>query len=119
MTGLNGLTLNSTGALNNSGDLLSQKALTIGAGDVTNGGRLQGQNIVLDGSSLNNSGAIQSALDLALTLSGDVIAATGSKITALGDARLSGKALSNQADQRQKAGGERRFTQQRRGNQRR
>ncbi|WP_404684814.1 hemagglutinin repeat-containing protein [Raoultella terrigena] len=96
VTGLNGLTLNSTGRLTNSGDLLSQKSLTLNAGDVTNSGRLQGQNIALDGSSLNNSGAIQSALDLALTLSGDVIAATGSKITALGDARLTGKALSNQ-----------------------
>ncbi|EEL1117371.1 filamentous hemagglutinin N-terminal domain-containing protein [Salmonella enterica] len=94
--GLNGLALNSTGRLTNSGDLLSQKALTLSAGDVTNSGRLQGQNIALDGSSLNNSGAIQSALDLALTLSGDVIAATGSKLTALGDARLTGKALSNQ-----------------------
>nr|WP_082079059.1 hemagglutinin repeat-containing protein [Raoultella terrigena] len=96
VTGLNGLTLNSTGRVTNSGDLLSQKSLTLNAGDVTNSGRLQGQNIALDGSSLNNSGAIQSALDLALTLSGDVIAATGSKITALGDARLTGKALSNQ-----------------------
>ncbi|MGN2425918.1 hemagglutinin repeat-containing protein [Klebsiella electrica] len=96
LTGLNGLMLNSTGGLNNSGDLLSQKALAVSAGDVTNSGRLQGQNITLDGASLNNSGAIQSALDLALTLSGDVIAATGSKITALGDARLNGKALSNQ-----------------------
>ncbi|MBB9474839.1 hypothetical protein FSJ66_024250, partial [Escherichia coli] len=40
--------------------------------------------------------AVQSALDLALTLSGDVIAATGSKITAMGDARLTGKVLGNQ-----------------------
>ncbi|HDP0318175.1 TPA: hemagglutinin repeat-containing protein [Salmonella enterica subsp. enterica serovar Concord] len=96
VTGLNGLTLNSTGGLNNSGDLLSQKSLTLSAGDVVNSGRLQGQNITLDGTSLNNSGAIQSALDLALILNGDVIAATGSKITALGDARLTGKALSNQ-----------------------
>ncbi|MEX0526216.1 hemagglutinin repeat-containing protein [Raoultella terrigena] len=96
VTGLNGLTLNSTGRLTNSGDLLSQKSLTLNAGDVTNSGRLQGQNIALDGSSLTNSGTIQSALDLALTLSSDVIAAIGSKITALGDARLTGKALSNQ-----------------------
>ncbi|WP_148250937.1 hemagglutinin repeat-containing protein [Raoultella terrigena] len=96
VTGLNGLALNSTGRLTNSGDLLSQKSLTLSAGDVSNSGRLQGQNIALDGSSLTNSGAIQSALDLALTLSGDVIAATGSKITALGDARLTGNALSNQ-----------------------
>ncbi|MEX0530940.1 hemagglutinin repeat-containing protein [Raoultella terrigena] len=96
VTGLNGLALNSSGRLTNSGDLLSQKSLTLSAGDVSNSGRLQGQNIVLDGSRLTNSGAIQSALDLVLTLSGDVIAATGSKITALGDARLTGKALSNQ-----------------------
>ncbi|GEC66815.1 hemagglutinin-like protein [Raoultella terrigena] len=96
VTGLNGLALNSTGRLTNSGDLLSQKSLTLSAGDVSNSGRLQGQNIALDGSSLTNSGAIQSALDLALALSGDVIAATGSKITALGDARLTGNVLSNQ-----------------------
>jgi filamentous hemagglutinin len=94
--GLNGLTLNSTGALNNSGNLLSQKALSVSAGDVTNSGRLQGQNIALESNSLNNSGAIQSALDLALTLSGDMQAVTGSKITALGDARIVGKALGNQ-----------------------
>ncbi|QVB77104.1 hemagglutinin repeat-containing protein [Salmonella enterica] len=96
VTGLNGLTLNITDRLINSGDLLSQKSLTMSAGDVTNSGRLQGQNIALGGNRLTNSGAIQSALDLALTLSGDIIAATGSKITALGDARLTGKALSNQ-----------------------
>ncbi|TNV10117.1 filamentous hemagglutinin N-terminal domain-containing protein, partial [Buttiauxella sp. B2] len=94
--GLAGLTLHSTGALNNSGDLLTQGALTAMAGDVTNSGRLQGQNITLDGSSLNNSGVIQSALDLALTLSGDIVTATDSKITALGDAKITGKALSNQ-----------------------
>lgn len=96
IVGLNGLHLSSTGTLTNSGDLLSQQALNITAGNVTNSGRWQGQTIALDGNSLNNSGAIQSALDLALTLSGDVIAATGSKITALGDATLSGKALNNQ-----------------------
>ncbi|HFZ1005045.1 TPA: hemagglutinin repeat-containing protein [Klebsiella aerogenes] len=96
VTGLNGLTLNSTGGLNNSGDLLSRQSLTLSAGEVTNSGRLQGQRIGLDGSSLTNSGAIQSALDLALTLSGDLIAITGSKITALGDAQISGKSLSNQ-----------------------
>lgn len=95
VTGLNGLSLNSTGTLNNSGDLMSQKSLALSVGDVTNSGRLQGQNITLDGSSLANSGAIQSALDLALTLSGDVITATSSKITAQGDARLSGNALNN------------------------
>lgn len=96
IVGLNGLQLSSTGALTNSGDLLSQQALNITAGDITNSGRWQGQTIALEGNSLNNSGAVQSALDLALTLSGDVIAATGSKITALGEATLSGKALNNQ-----------------------
>ncbi|WP_330984958.1 MULTISPECIES: hemagglutinin repeat-containing protein [Enterobacterales] len=96
IVGLNGLRLNSTGTLSNSGDLLSQQALDVTASDVTNSGRWQGQTIALDGSSLNNSGAIQSAQDLALTLSSDVIAGTGSKITALGDATLSGKTLNNQ-----------------------
>ncbi len=94
--GLNGLTLNSAGTLTNSGDLLSQRDLSVKATEVTNSGRLQGENITLDGSSLTNSGAIQSALGLALTLSGDMQAITGSNITALGDARIAGKALSNQ-----------------------
>ncbi|EIZ1808981.1 contact-dependent inhibition toxin CdiA [Escherichia coli] len=96
VTGLSGLTLHSADGLTNSGALLSQNSLVLSAGDVTNSGRIQGQNITLDASSLTSSGAVQSALDLALTLSGDVIAATGSKITALGDARLSGKVLGNQ-----------------------
>ncbi|EHW6929370.1 contact-dependent inhibition toxin CdiA [Escherichia coli] len=96
VTGLSGLTLHSADGLTNSGALLSQNSLALSAGDVTNSGRIQGQNITLDASSLTSSGAVQSALDLALTLSGDVIAATGSKITALGDARLSGKVLGNQ-----------------------
>ncbi|EKQ0500582.1 TPA: contact-dependent inhibition toxin CdiA [Escherichia coli] len=96
VTGLSGLTLHSADGLTNSGALLSQNSLALSAGDVTNSGRIQGRNITLDASSLTSSGAVQSALDLALTLSGDVIAATGSKITALGDARLSGKVLGNQ-----------------------
>ncbi|EOM9781009.1 contact-dependent inhibition toxin CdiA [Escherichia coli] len=96
VTGLSGLTLHSADGLTNSGALLSQNSLVLSAGDVTNSGRIQGQNITLDASSLTSSGAVQSALDLALTLSSDVIAATGSKITALGDARLSGKVLGNQ-----------------------
>ncbi|HCP7904297.1 TPA: contact-dependent inhibition toxin CdiA [Escherichia coli] len=96
VTGLSGLTLHSADGLTNSGALLSQNSMVLSAGDVTNSGRIQGQNITLDASSLTSSGAVQSALDLALTLSGDVIAATGSKITALGDARLSGKVLGNQ-----------------------
>jgi len=85
-----------TGALNNRGDLLSQQALTVNAPDITNSGRLQGQNIALTGTNLTNSGAIQSALDLALTLSGDMATVTGSKITALGHAQLRGKNLDNQ-----------------------
>ncbi len=85
-----------TGSLNNRGDLLSQQTLTVNARDITNSGRLQGQNIALTGKNLTNSGAIQSALDLALTLSGDMATVTGSKITALGHARLSGKNLDNQ-----------------------
>jgi|AGFS01.1.fsa_nt_gi filamentous haemagglutinin family N-terminal domain len=93
--GLDGLALNSAGAFTNTGDLLSQGALTLSAGDITSDGRIQGQNIALNGTSLTNSGAIQSALDLALTLRGDIIAATGSTITALGDAQVSGKALNN------------------------
>ncbi len=94
--GLNRLGLETTGSLNNRGDLLSQQALTVNARDITNSGRLQGQNLSLAGTNLTNSGAIQSAQDLALTLSGDMAAVTGSKITALNSVRITGKALNNQ-----------------------
>ncbi|MCM5696656.1 hemagglutinin repeat-containing protein [Leclercia sp. LTM01] len=94
--GLNGLGLETTGSLYNRGDLLSQHALTVNARDITNSGRLQGQNLSLAGTNLTNSGAIRSAQDLALTLSGDMAAVTGSKITALNSVRISGKALDNQ-----------------------
>ncbi|WP_284677030.1 hemagglutinin repeat-containing protein [Leclercia adecarboxylata] len=93
--GLNGLGLE-TSDLNNRGDLLSQQALGVNARDITNSGRLQGQNIALAGTHLTNSGAIQSALDLALTLSGDMAAVTGSKITALNSAQITAKALDSQ-----------------------
>ncbi|WP_281081455.1 hemagglutinin repeat-containing protein [Klebsiella quasivariicola] len=94
--GLDALTLSSNGTVDNHGDLLSQGDLTLSAGDIANYGRVQGKTIVIDGANLSNSGAIQSALDLALTLSGDLQAINGSKLTALGDAQISSHALSNQ-----------------------
>ena len=96
LIGLNGLRLDNLSTLNNRGDLLSQQALTVNAREITNSGRIQGQNIALAGTNLTNSGAIQSALDLALTLSGDLATVTGSKITALNHVQLSGKNLDNQ-----------------------
>lgn len=57
---------------------------------------MQGKTIVIEGANLSNSGAIQSAVDLALTLSGDLQAINSSKMTALRDVHISGHALSNE-----------------------
>lgn len=94
--GLDALTLSSNGTVDNRGDLLSQGDLTLSAGDIANHGRVQGKTIVIEGADLSNSGAIQSAVDLALTLSGDLQAINGSKMTALRDVHISGHALSNE-----------------------
>ncbi|HGS7150044.1 TPA: hemagglutinin repeat-containing protein [Klebsiella variicola subsp. variicola] len=94
--GLDALTLSSNGTVDNRGDLLSQGDLTLSAGDIANHGRVQGKTIVIEGANLSNSGAIQSAVDLALTLSGDLQAINGSKMTALRDVHISGHALSNE-----------------------
>ncbi|HIE9290126.1 TPA: hemagglutinin repeat-containing protein [Klebsiella variicola subsp. variicola] len=94
--GLDALTLSSNGTVDNRGDLLSQGDLTLSTGDIANHGRVQGKTIVIEGADLSNSGAIQSAVDLALTLSGDLQAINGSKMTALRDVHISGHALSNE-----------------------
>lgn len=94
--GLDALTLSSNGTVDNRGDLLSQGDLTLSAGDIANHGRVQGKTIVIEGANLSNSGAIQSAVDLALTLSGDLQAMNSSKMTALRDVHISGHALSNE-----------------------
>lgn len=94
--GLDALTLSSNGTVDNRGDLLSQGDLTLSAGDIANHGRVQGKTIVIEGANLSNSGAIQSAVDLALTLSGDLQAINSSKMTALRDVHISGHALSNE-----------------------
>ncbi|MDH8454824.1 hemagglutinin repeat-containing protein [Klebsiella pneumoniae] len=94
--GLDALTLSSNGTMDNRGDLLSQGDLTLSAGDIANHGRVQGKTIVIEGANLSNSGAIQSAVDLALTLSGDLQAINSSKMTALRDVHISGHALSNE-----------------------
>ncbi|MDQ5762579.1 hemagglutinin repeat-containing protein [Klebsiella pneumoniae] len=94
--GLDALTLSSNGTMDNRGDLLSQGDLTLSAGDIANHGRVQVKTIVIEGANLSNSGAIQSAVDLALTLSGDLQAINSSKMTALRDVHISGHALSNE-----------------------
>lgn len=94
--GLDALTLSSNGTVDNRGDPLSRGDLTLSAGDIANHGRVQGKTIVIEGANLSNSGAIQSAVDLALTLSGDLQAINSSKMTALRDVHISGHALSNE-----------------------
>ncbi|WP_374258620.1 hemagglutinin repeat-containing protein [Yokenella regensburgei] len=77
------------------GSLLTQGALKVTSGEVNNAGAWQGQSILLNAQSLANSGAIQSADALQLTLAKQLTSASGSKITALGNATLQALSLTN------------------------
>ncbi|ELY4524753.1 hemagglutinin repeat-containing protein [Cronobacter turicensis] len=81
-----------------NGALLTGGTLRIDSGAVTNAGRWQGQNILLNAQRLDHSGAIQSADGLNITLSGDLNSQAGSKITALGTAALNALAMTNQGE---------------------
>lgn len=78
------------------GKLLTQGTLTITSGAVTNAGSWQAQNILLNAQSLTNSGAVQSADALQMTLADALTGTAGSKITALGSATLQAATLVNQ-----------------------
>lgn len=78
------------------GKLLTQGTLTIASGAVTNAGSWQAQNILLNARSLNNSGAVQSADALQMTLADTLTGTAGSRITALGAATLQAATLANQ-----------------------
>ncbi|MGX5109377.1 hemagglutinin repeat-containing protein [Enterobacter cloacae] len=78
------------------GKLLTQGTLTITSGAVTNAGSWQAQNILLNAQSLTNSGAVQSADALQMTLADTLTGTAGSKITALGSATLQAATLANQ-----------------------
>ncbi|MCK7412526.1 hemagglutinin repeat-containing protein [Enterobacter bugandensis] len=78
------------------GKLLTQGTLTITSGAVTNAGSWQAQNILLNAQSLTNSGAVQSADALQMTLANTLTGTAGSKITALGSATLQAATLANQ-----------------------
>ncbi|MHA1007609.1 contact-dependent inhibition toxin CdiA [Enterobacter roggenkampii] len=78
------------------GKLLTQGALTIASGAVTNAGSWQAQNILLNARSLTNSGAVQSADALQMTLTDTLTGTAGSRITALGAATLQAATLANQ-----------------------
>ncbi|NCH72848.1 hemagglutinin repeat-containing protein [Cronobacter dublinensis] len=81
-----------------NGALLTGGTLRIDSGAVTNAGRWQGQQILLNAQRLDHSGAIQSADGLNITLSGDLNSLAGSKITALGAAALDALAMTNQGE---------------------
>ena len=78
------------------GKLLTQGTLTMTSGAVTNAGSWQAQNILLNARSLTNSGAVQSADALQMTLADTLTGSAGSKITALGSATLQAATLANQ-----------------------
>ncbi|MCW6569758.1 hemagglutinin repeat-containing protein [Yersinia ruckeri] len=77
------------------GSLLTQGTLSVNGSTVTNDGRWQGQQILLNAQTLNNSGAIQSADALQMALSGALNSTAGSKITANGAAVLQAQSLTN------------------------
>ncbi|WP_235134388.1 hemagglutinin repeat-containing protein [Lelliottia amnigena] len=79
-----------------TGALLTQGTLNITSGTVTNAGSWQGQNILLNAQSLTNSGAVQSADALQMTLANTLTSSAGSKITAMGTATLQALSLINQ-----------------------
>ncbi|MEB8480095.1 hemagglutinin repeat-containing protein, partial [Cronobacter malonaticus] len=81
-----------------NGALLTGGTLRVDSGVVTNAGRWQGQNILLNAQRLDHSGAIQSADGLNITLSGNLNSQAGSKITALGTAALNALAMTNQGE---------------------
>ncbi|WP_455853283.1 hemagglutinin repeat-containing protein [Pantoea endophytica] len=81
---------------NAGGQLLTQGTLNIAGDVITNNGSWQGQQILLNATRLANNGAIQSASDLTLNLSDALTSATGSKITANGNAALNALSLTNQ-----------------------
>ncbi|HDT2095968.1 TPA: contact-dependent inhibition toxin CdiA [Enterobacter roggenkampii] len=78
------------------GKLLTQGTLTMTSGTVTNAGSWQAQNILLNARSLTNSGAVQSADALQMTLTDTLTGTAGSRITALGAATLQAATLANQ-----------------------
>lgn len=77
------------------GSLLTQGALKLTSGDVTNNGTWQGRSVLLSAQTLTNNGAIQSADALQLTLANNLTSAAGSKITVLGNATLQALSLTN------------------------
>jgi filamentous hemagglutinin len=77
------------------GSLLTQGTLSVNGSTVTNDGRWQGQQVLLNAQTLNNSGAIQSADALQMALSGALNSTAGSKITANGAAVLQAQSLTN------------------------
>ena len=79
-----------------TGSLLTQGTLDITAGTVRNAGSWQGNRVILAAQSLENSGAVQSAGALNLTLTGNLNSTAGSKITAMGAAALQALSLTNQ-----------------------
>ncbi|WP_447874671.1 hemagglutinin repeat-containing protein [Serratia fonticola] len=77
------------------GSLLTQGTLSVNGSTVTNDGRWQGQQILLNAQTLNNSGAIQSADALQMALSGALNSTAGSKVTANGATVLQAQSLTN------------------------
>ena len=81
---------------NAGGKLLTQGTLQLQGDAVTNNGTWQGQQILLEATSLTHGGAIQSADGLQFTLRDTLTSTAGSKITANGTAALNALNFANQ-----------------------
>ncbi|MBY4890744.1 hemagglutinin repeat-containing protein [Pantoea sp. DY-15] len=113
LTGVNGLAMSSSTLplmrarvaavsppkeLINTGSLLTNGTLTLGADSITNSGTLQGHDVSIDARQLINNGTLKSADSLQVVLSDSLSSQTGSKIIALGSALLQAPVLQNQGE---------------------
>ncbi|MEQ9866210.1 filamentous hemagglutinin N-terminal domain-containing protein, partial [Pectobacterium aroidearum] len=72
MQGINTLQLNTTGLLDNTGVISGSQSVAVTAGDVRQGGTLEGKRVTLDAASLTNQGKMLGVDALTLAITGNV-----------------------------------------------
>ncbi|MFJ5380016.1 hypothetical protein ACIPSX_22030, partial [Pectobacterium sp. CHL-2024] len=72
MQGINTLQLNTTGLLDNAGVISGNQSVAVTAGDVKQGGTLEGKTVTLDAASLVNQGKILGVDALTLSIAGNL-----------------------------------------------
>ncbi|WP_323744244.1 hemagglutinin repeat-containing protein [Pectobacterium carotovorum] len=71
MQGINTLQLNTTGLLDNTGVISGSQSVAVTAGDVRQGGTLEGKRVTLDAASLTNQGKLLGVDALTLSIAGN------------------------------------------------